>query len=206
MCDFETKVIQMTFGNCHLFKRSFTNKGIGYTFNNERNNILMKEDFRGNIFFPNFDRIPSLMKSASLEHSLKVVIESNAEEVERYEKTIDASVPNHKGHLKFKPKSILVSLHNPVEPADIRSSSFEIPLGHSTTVYIKPVAREIDESGKTLSELERHCRLDKDTEKIDIFNVYTRAACMFECKIKFAIETCGCVPWNYPFNEKDKVL
>ena len=77
----------MSFRNCNLFKRSFTNKGIGFTFNNEKEQALTKKDFYSSIFFPNKDRKPSLMKSASSKHSLTVVIENNAEEVKRYEKT-----------------------------------------------------------------------------------------------------------------------
>ena len=123
----------MNFSNCKIFRRSFTNKGLGFTANNEIEDILMKKDFKSKALFPNTNRRPTLMKSASLKDSLHVVVENNFEEVEKYEE-------HHK--LKQQPTQISVSLHNPAEPADMRSNSIEIvkliPLGHSTLVYIYP--------------------------------------------------------------------
>ena len=207
MCQFEDNVEKMTFENCNLFKRSFTTQGLGYTFNNEREGKLIKSKFRSTVFSHNKKREPSLMKSTGSEHSLRVIIDSNAEEVEEHENTKSlkslqevASAP--------KPKEVVVSLHNPKEPADtsfIPATSIKIPLGHSTTFFISPIAREIDESGKGLREWQRKCRLDVDTEDLDIFNVYTKVSCLFECKMKLSMKSCGCVPWNYPVNNYEKV-
>ena len=202
MCMFMGNVKTMTFENCNLFKRSFTTKGIGFTFNNEIEEKLIKKEFYSTALFPNTKRNPSLMKSTSSEHSLMAIIENNAEEVQRYENTVDSS---GQGDESIKPKRFSVSLHNPREPADIRSKSFTIPLGQSTTVYITPKAREIDESGGELTESQRNCRLDDDTEALEIFSAYTRAGCMFECRMKHSVEHCGCVPWNYPISIKEKV-
>ena len=75
--------------------------------------------------------------------------------------------------------------------------SFEIPLGYSTTVYITPEATEIDEDGMKLTEEKRNCRLEMDHKKIDQFGIYTKEACLLECKINLAYQKCGCFPWNY---------
>ena len=197
MCKMGNNVKRMSFLNCNLFKRSFTNKGLGYTFNNEREDELIKKHARSTALFHNTDRKLSLMKSASSEHGLKVVLENNREEVERY--------MLNPLETDLEPTEITVALHNPKEPADIRSKSFNIPLGHSTTVYITAKAIEIDEDGMALTEPQRNCRLDEDTEALDVFNIYTRAACMFECKMKHSMKKCGCLPWNYPHNTMDKV-
>ena len=88
----------------------------------------------------------------------------------RYQNT--KSTKNKVGNVNWEPINIPVSLHNPKEPANIRNKGFEIPLGHSTKVYITPKAREIDDSGKELSEVQRGCRLVKDSQELDIFNIY----------------------------------
>ena len=96
-----------------------------------------------------------------------------------------------------------MSVHNPKEPADnkiIPSTSVKVPLGYTTTFSITPKARKIDENAKELTEAERQCRLNEDTGKLDVFNSYTRVSCLFECKFKYAIERCGCMPWNYPID------
>ena len=197
MCSFQENVKYMTFSNCNLFKRSFTNRGLGFTFNNDIQENLFKKIFGSKAFFTNTKRKPSMMSSASTEDALRVVLENNHEEVHRYEEDRENS--------KLQPTKVKVSLHNPVEPADIRTNSFEIPLGHSTIVYVTPKATEVDEGGKQLTEIQRNCRLADDTDQLDIFNVYTRSACMFECKIRHSIRRCGCVPWNYP-NDKEKTI
>ena len=136
------------------------------------------------------------MKSANSKDSLHVVIDNNAEEVERYK---------HSGQQKKQPTKIAVSLHNPVEPADMRSGSFDIPLGHSTIVYITPKATEVDEDGKKLTEFQRNCRLNDNTESLDIFNIYSKVGCTFECYMKETIKRCGCVPWDYPYDDKESI-
>ena len=106
------------------------------------------------------------------------------------------------GSIMLKPINIQVSLHNPREPGNIRSKSFQIPLGHSTKVYITPKAREIDDSGKDLSEDQRGCRLSEDSEELDVHNIYSQEACHLECMIKQAYQRCGCFPWNYLITTK----
>jgi len=192
-CKFEENAKIMTFENCNLFKRSYATDGIGFTFNNEMENKLIKEDYRNTNFFMNEKKEPRLMKSTSMENGLTVVIENNAEEI----------AAERSQHKKYKSKYILVSLHNPKEPADtkyIPITNTRIPLGQSTTILVSTKARKITNSGKDLTESQRGCRLDDDTEKLDIFNIYTRVACMFECHMKYATSKCGCTPWNYPIN------
>ena len=203
LCKHEENVKTMTFGNCDLFKRSFTTQGMGFTFNNEVEEILIKKDFRSAEFSHNVKRHPSLMKSTKLKHSLKVVIDRNMEEAleEWMELLNNGIVP--------KQKQVSVSLHNPKEPADtkfIPSTSVKIPFGHSTTFLITPYAWEIDEKAeKDLQESQRNCRLIENNEKLDVFNSYTKVSCLFECSIKYAIRRCGCVPWNYPLDVMTKV-
>ena len=190
----------MTFRNCDLFKRSFTTQGIGYTFNNIIEENLIKKEFRSKALSPNVKYEPSNMISSSSDPSLTVVIENNVEN--------NKILSDNRGVVN-KPKKISVSLHNPKEPSDTKfrpSTSIKIALGHSTTFLVTPKAREIDESGKELRESERGCRLDEDTTGLDIFNVYTRTACLFECKMKYAIKKCGCTPWYYPIHIEKEVI
>ena len=91
-----------------------------------------------------------------------------------------------------------MALHDPFEPANLRSKGIEIPLGQSTIVYFTPSAREIDPSGKELDENQRNCRLNDENSDLDIFNKYTQEGCLFECKLKIAAAKCGCIPWSYP--------
>ena len=74
MCKFENNVERMSFENCNLFKRSYGTQGLGYTFNNEKEEKFIKKEFRS-IFSHNTERDPSLMKSTNPDHSLTVVLD-----------------------------------------------------------------------------------------------------------------------------------
>ena len=249
LCRNEAKT-KMTFLNCNLFKRSFTNKGIGFTYNIAKATDLIKKssklDEAIKIFSVNEHDDIRLMQSSSSEHALqevwaiglisvllilpqmrgllnspinnncnfwnllycqqsllKVLIDYNEEAVQAYENSI--SDKNTLGDLKKRPTEVLVALHNPDEPANLRSNSFEIPLGHTTTVFITPRAREIDDSGKELDEKQRNCRLSDENGDLEVFKRYTQKACVFECKIKMAAKNCGCIPWSYPMIPKESV-
>ena len=202
LCSFDHDLEYQRFEDCDFFFRSFTNMGMGYTANSEMANVLFKSKnygSPGNFFFPN-DRIkPKKMTYAGSDYALRVFIENNREEVDHFENSKNEYKP--KGELSLKPKERKVSLHNPLEPANIRSNSFSIPLGYSTVVYITPKVREIDDSVASLSESERGCRLSKDTSGLDIFKIYSKEGCLLECKIKQAYRKCGCFPWSYPIVE-----
>ena len=145
MCKYEQNVEAMSFENCNLFKRSFTTQGLGYTFNNEIENIVIKENYRSASLSQNIARIPSLMKSTSSDHSLTVIIEVNAEEVDRYETSkgryekYEKYENSNENEIFPKPKEVAISIHNPKEPADtyfIPIKSLRVPLGYSTTIFI----------------------------------------------------------------------
>ena len=207
LCSFDHDLEDQNFEVCNLFFRSFTNMGMGYTANGEMANAMFKSKnygSPGNFFSPN-DRIkPKKMKYAGKDYALRVLIEINREEVDLFENTKSENMP--KGDLSIMPKERLVSLHNPLEPSNMRSNSFSIPLGYSTVVYITPKVREIDSSAASLSESERGCRLSKDASGLDIFKIYSKEGCLLECQIKQAYKKCGCFPWNYPIIEVSQVL
>ena len=139
---------------------------------------FIKKEYRS-LYTHNKIRDPSSMQSTNPDRSLTVILDINAEEVESGWKDENGNI--------HKPKTIAVSLHNPQEP-----------------FLITPKVTEIDDSGRDLTESQRNCRLNEDSESLDIFNIYTRTACMFECMRKQAIERCGCIPWDDPVNVNDK--
>ena len=175
---------------------------MGFTFNNEKEQMLIKQGFRSTVFFHNKENDPSLMKSATAKDSLRVVIESNAEEIQRYE---ESKKGHPTGDMILEPTEVTVAIHSPKEPANIRARGFKIPLGQKTIVYMTPKATRIDESGKKLAEIQRGCRLEEDTKTMDVFNMYTRTGCLFECQMKYSKAACGCIPWNYPISVQHHV-
>ena len=161
----------MRLNNCHKFRRSFTNRGLGFTFNNEKSQHLYKlgDNIKLQLksFFFNNQEDPKLMSSGSPDEGLNVLIENNMEEISVYEKTRHSGMPA--GDIKLKPVSVLVALHDPTQPANVRTKSIKIPLGQSSTVYITPSAIETDSSGQLLGESQRECRMKQENDNLQIF-------------------------------------
>ena len=81
---------------------------------------------------------------------------------------------------------------------DMRYTNQEIKFGYHTTLKVD--AMEIISSNdlhKVATE-KRNCRFSDETNGLDIFKVYSKSACEFECKIKRAFEVCQCYPWYVP--------
>ena len=205
LCRFEEYPEEMTFESCDLFRRSFTNLGLGYTFNNEEFGKLFKKspvlENQSRELFLNKNSKPKMIKSANSEHGLTVILESNMEQIERFENT--KSTNNPEGDIPLKPKPVQVVIHHPSEPANVKSKSFLIPLGHSTTVYITPRATITDTSAQKLSEEKRDCRMRRESTGMNIFQQYSREACLLECQINHAVEVCGCNAWDYPLHVRE---
>ena len=74
LCRHEAKT-EMTFLNCNLFKRSFTNKGIGFTYNIAKADDLIKNSSKLGeaikIFSVNNHDDVRLMQSSKSDHALK---------------------------------------------------------------------------------------------------------------------------------------
>ena len=171
LCQFAKDPPLMRLNNCDKFRRSFTNRGLGFTFNNKKaDNLYQHGDnikLQLESLFFNKDDDPRMMNSASPDEGLYVLIENNMEEINNYENTKDTS--NVAGDWKKKPVSVLVVLHDPSQPANMRTKSITIPLGQSSTVYITPSATETDTSGQMLGETQRECRLKQENHNLHVF-------------------------------------
>ena len=165
LCQFAKDPPKMSLNNCDKFRRSFTNKGLGFTFNNKKAEDLYKQSDNLKLqlesFFFNKHEDPKLMSSGSPDEGLNVLIENNMEENNHYEKSKDS--------VNDKPVSVLVVLHDPSQPANMRTKSITIPLGQSSTVYITPSATETDTSGQMLGETQRECRLKQENDNLQVF-------------------------------------
>ena len=95
LCKHGSNVNKMTFSNCNLFKRSFTNKGIGFTFNNAKVDDLLKKSFgqqdATKVLALNENEKIKKMVSAGSDHALRVLLDYNEEAVQRYAITIDGA-------------------------------------------------------------------------------------------------------------------
>ena len=195
LCQYSGEPEIMTFRSCNLFTRAYTDKGIGYSFNSEKFTTTFQEttdnvDGHLAMWFNN-KREVEYPKSSGKDFQLRIVIDANIEEVERYEKNID--------DVDKMPKAFLLTVHDPSSPANLRAEGIEVTPGYETTILITPRLLETSKDAKTmLNPKERKCKTKQETQGLKLFKTYTQEACLLECHLTEASDRCGCTPWTYP--------
>jgi len=159
MCKFQKVPEVMNLNNCDLFRRSFTNKGLGFTFNNDRSDHLYKKkkniDLQMKTFYFNNKVDPRMIASANPDESLRLILENNIEEVYNFERT--KSPTNPPGEIKFKPKSVDIVLHDPSHPANMRTKRIQARLSPEKII----LTFSVDPAGPVLHGV-RDAQRDRD--------------------------------------------
>ena len=197
MCQYSQEPNEMSPDNCKKaqFYRSFTNEGMGYSFNNgqfwnrhirnEANELfykIMAPEYNANVT----DYLYPLTSGPA--YGLTIVLQLN-----KYQEFAAQSDRSIEKAPKFK-----VAIHNPAMPADLRSGGVEVEAGYLSTFLITSSQLLTSEGVKGLEQSRRKCRFPSESEGLKIFKQYSQAGCIFECQIEHGLNKCGCIPWNYP--------
>ncbi len=177
---------------CHLFVRSYTTLGLGYSFNTGEfwSRHLESNQFN-NIFhdimhpkLPKGGKKVYYSRSTGSKYGLTASIQKN-----KYQPCESCMESTHK---------VQIAIHDPSVPADLRGMDIEAESGYLTTFVITPNKVTTSMAAKKLDIESRGCRFDFEHEGLEIFSSYSQKACEFECLLKVAHHECMCIPWNYP--------
>ena len=178
---------------CNMFVRSFTNQGIGFTFNAESfwnlhkktdSNILFHDVMQPFLTYENDSKI-FFPTSSAISQEITLVIE-------RPDGNVD------KSHVRYlESRSIKLSLHSPGSPSNMRDESTEVRPGYVTTIIIYPSYHTSTEAVHSLWNEKRNCRFPYENDGLKIYDKYSRNACLFECQISHGLKMCGCIPWDW---------
>ena len=58
---------------------------------------------------------------------------------------------------------------------------------------------------KKMNYEERNCLLPEELPELSSMKVYSKQNCRYECKVKHAIDTCACIPWDFSLNVSNHV-
>ena len=174
--------------NCDLFDPVVTDVGICHSFNAKPTADMLQDSY----FKKNFETVykTDLSKESIIngtgsgqEHALNFYLMDS--DFRRLSK-------------KTKPSSFRLGLSTQTEYFDMKYISKWIKPGFHTIWKVQ--AMEIFPSGNLRSVPidKRNCKFPDETEGLDIFKIYSRKACQFECRLKKAAEVCQCHPWNIP--------
>ncbi|ERL91617.1 hypothetical protein D910_08947 [Dendroctonus ponderosae] len=91
---------------------------------------------------------------------------------------------------------LAVYIHGPFEVPDVRRRPLVVPNDHLLQVYYTALSIISSEDTKTLRIRQRKCRFYHESN-LTHFPVYSYLICRMECRIRLALNLCGCVPHFY---------
>lgn len=202
-CQYNKYPLNQSPEDCQWFARSYTDEGLGYSFNtgsfwdHHQTNQFTKDFY--DVMHPdertNWSTI-AYPETSGRDYGLKITLELNDF------LTVAQTVRNQgKSFPVFK-----VAIHDPSTPADLRSAGIEIEPGYLSTFLITPSQTITTDSAKELEPGQRECRLKTENEGMVIFKTYSQSGCILECKLAQGVDRCGCIPWNYPHPSEDQKI
>ena len=205
-------VYEKTFGECLGFFRTYTDAGIGYSYNT----ATFWDNYKYNDgLSPFFKVMQPKGNDEVFEHIAKNMSSSQAHVLRSlFQKVLHPKSSGPKYGLKLYVSSdtldhgpIKLQLHSPYEPANIEGSALELTHGMRHTIYVTPKKTTTEHNLKSLPYHTRGCLFENENHGPQrLFNNYTRQSCLFECSLSQAYEHCGCIPWDFPHFEKSAKL
>ncbi len=165
------------------FRRSFSNKGISFTFNADP-------------FWHIFKDMPSTNAFYEEVHAVK----GTREEDEQLPIHPQANGPLFALEMLINTPDTgrLIAVHQPSVLPDLINEPIEIYPGNTYDVLITPSVTQIEDEVKKMNPYSKNCISALNENHLKMFRNYSKSACMLECKLTRAAEACGCIPWDYP--------
>ena len=196
MCKYAGNPKQLDPKKCKLFHASFTDEGIGYTFNN----VNFWNLFRKYNYSETFAEIIQPKGYTDFSHNgLYYGVKSPMSSGPAY--GVEMVIERHHIYDQLKNNredTFKIAIHDPASIAMLSTSSVEVKPGQITTFLITPKTIEASEGLRDIHIEKKNCRFHDEVTDSDLFSIYTQNNCRYECKMRQAVQKCQCIPWDYP--------
>ena len=174
-------------GSCTLFEPVITDQGICHAFNPTPSLEMLTPSYFSHsfkeAFKSDFSKEPMTYKGTGngKEHALTFYLLNTS-----FRRMLQPSY------------SFSLKLSTTADYFDMKHANEAIKFGYHTTLKVD--AMEIISSNdlRKVSIEKRKCRFSDEVDGMDIFKVYSKSGCEFECKVKEAAKICHCYPWYVP--------
>ena len=182
---------------CKLFSRSFSNYGIAYTFNGISSDRLLHNTSDSQHQIGIFGMKPthqSELHRVSPDTGSFNILQLTLQLSEAH---IQPSFTTGDSEKEFR-----LALHNPDSLADLRNDYITLHAGKHHILKVEASAERAADGTLSMSEEIRGCLFPEETKgRLQLFQSYSKSACLLECNLKAVYRICGCLPWNYPHFE-----
>ena len=100
--------------------------------------------------------------------------------------------------VKLSTGSARIAINEWLSPFNVRMAQIEAPAGMETKIKLTPTYRSSSHDIKILHPEDRHCRFHDEVKENSMFKHYRKEGCLYECRINYAKQKAGCIPWDYP--------
>ena len=173
---------------CNLFDPVITDLGICHSFNAMISKDMLTPSYFAtsfnNAFGSDISYANNTWKSigSGKDHSLTFYL-------------LDSSVRKMSESV---PMSFRMGLSMDTNYYDMMTPSEIIKPGYHTTWKVHAMEIVPSNNLHDIPIKKRNCMFPDETSDLNSFQIYSKKACEFECKIKEAFKTCGCHPWYIP--------
>ena len=134
--------------------------------------------------------------------------------------TFSRSYDAFKDGARWESGSARVAINEWLAQYSIKMKQIEVRSGIETKIKIIPKLRAASIDIKQLDPWDRECFFQDEVEackskgceefkyvlsqfnhfsqEMSIFKYYREEGCLFECRLRFAAQEAGCIPWDYP--------
>ena len=78
--------------------------------------------------------------------------------------------------------------------------------GHEYNIELTPHGQKATSQFKSMDIENRLCFLSEEKPPMSNLRTYSKQNCIYECKVKYAIDHCGCIPWDFPLKLSDPIM
>ena len=80
---------------------------------------------------------------------------------------------------------------------EVKYKSIMLSPGNEYVINLAPHGQVSELDFKDLTLEQRKCRLSHETFESSTSSIYSKQNCKYDCYVSLAIETCGCIPWDF---------
>ena len=185
--------------SCELFQPVFTDVGMCHSFNPTPVADMLKPSYYSQSFIEAYGE--DLLPNEKLHMGIKsgkaldfyLMGSTYRQKYEAQTKGFMSSIKNDIDISKF-----LVGISNKHQYIDMKDISKTILSGYHVIWEIQAMEIVPTSQLHDIPIAKRKCKFENEIEDMQIFKIYSQAACEFEYKVKNAKDVCNCVPWYIP--------
>ena len=168
--------------SCSFF-RTFSSRGISYTFNAESFWDTYKKTPRSETFYK------IMYQKSSKCFGNRQVEPPGTHHLKRFEALV--SVP------KVGIKSRLMTIHDPARMPDFESQVLRLLPGRTYDIRVTPSQMRLDDNLGSIEKTQKGCHAGVG-QTSNLFKRYSQSGCIFECKLRNLHKRYKCFPWDLP--------